>query len=81
MALIGTTSTEHTLHDTNVVPAGSVGFIPQLDGNFEGRAEDDAADRTFYVKAGLFYPISLTLAKTTGATGVTQLLIIHGSRR
>jgi len=78
MALIGKKTTEHTLHDTNVVPADSVGFIANGAGTFEGRAIGDAADRTIPVVIGGFYPIELTLAKNTGKTGsVTQLVIVH----
>jgi len=75
--VIGNASAEHTLHDSTEVAAPVVGFIPDVDGTFEGRLRGDSADRTFKVLAGVFYPLDIKLAKSTGATGVTQLLIVR----
>ena len=81
VAIIGTSTTEHTLHDTNVILAGSVGFIAYETGTFEGRARSDSADRTFPTVAGQFYPVEMTLAKLTDASVVTKILVVYGSYR
>jgi hypothetical protein len=74
---IGQETLEHVLHDSNEPAIYGCGFIPDADGSFEGRSIDDTADRTFNVKGGAVYPISIKLAKSTGAVGVSELLIIQ----
>jgi len=54
-----------------------VGFIPNIDGNFEGQLSKDSSDRTFFVLGGLVYPLHLKDFTLTGATGVTELTILY----
>lgn len=81
VAIIGTSTTEHTLSDSNAIDAGAVGFIAYETGTFEGRARGDAADRTFPTVAGNFYPIEMALAKLTDASVVTKILVVYGTYR
>ena len=82
--IIATKHQVHVLHDSTAVPTGNGGFnhgfIPDIDGNFDGRGRHDAADRKFYVKGGQYYGHELALAKLTGAVGVTELLIVIEAR-
>jgi hypothetical protein len=82
VGIIGSKSEAFPLHDTNTPTAGSVGFVPDATGTFEGQLVDDTTDRTIPVVGGQFYPFELSVAKTTGKTGsVTELLIIFGKYR
>jgi hypothetical protein len=82
IALTGNKSEAFPLHDTNTPTAGSVGFVPDASGTFEGQLKDDTTDRTIPVVGGQFYPFELSVAKSTGKTGtVSELLIIFGQYR
>ncbi len=82
VAMIGTKSEVLVLHDTVGPTAGSVGFVADASGTFEGKLKDDASSRTIPVVGGQFYPFELAEAKTTGSTGtVAELLIIFGKYR
>lgn len=74
--LIGTACAEWAMHDTNTIDT-NIGFIPAVDGTFEGRLRGDSADRTFNVLKGVFYPLDIKLAKATGATASMELLVIR----
>ncbi len=80
MALIGSSTAEHTLHDSTVI-AKNFGFVPNISGNFEGQLREDSADSTFFVVAGVYYPEDIKLAKTTSSSGTTQLRIIYTAVR
>ncbi len=82
VAIIGNKSTAFPLHDTNLIAAGSVGFVADATGSFEGQLADDTADKTIPVIAGQFYPFELKYARTAGSTGTTaELLIVYGKYR
>lgn len=75
-ALIGMKSQALTTSDDGTTLTRNHGFIPNADGNFEGRLRYDTSDRTFFVKQGLFYPLELDQVTLTGATGVTEITLI-----
>ena len=67
-----------TLHDTNTI-GPNMGFIPNIDGNFEGKARGDSTARTFFVLGGVVYPIDIMLAQNTSSSGTTELTILRQS--
>jgi hypothetical protein len=82
MALIGKKSEVWAFaDDVTTFAVGVAGFIPDADGNFEGRLRDDASDRTFFVKGGVLYPLDLANARLTGKSGVAELTLIRGKGR
>ncbi len=80
MPLIGSASAAHVLHDTTEI-AANYGYIPDQDGNFEGKLRGDAAVSTFFVKGGTLYPEDILLAQATLATGVTEIRVIYSAYR
>ncbi|MDY3558109.1 hypothetical protein R5W23_000830 [Gemmata sp. JC673] len=50
------------------------GFHANSDGNIVGRLQDDTADRTFAVLAGLPYPYRFSVVRQTGTTASGQFL-------
>jgi hypothetical protein len=79
VTIVGNSSTAFPLHDTNQIAAGSVGFVADATGTFEGQLADDTADKTIPVTGGQFYPFELKYARSTAKTGTTtELLIIYG---
>ena len=74
--LMGSSTEAWSLHDSNEIDRNS-GFIPDVSGSFEGRARVDSASKTFNVIGGAFYPIDIKRAESTGAVGVTELLIVR----
>lgn len=82
MALIGKKSEVWAFSDDVTTFDGGVsGFIPDADGYFEGQLRNDSTDRTFFVKGGLLYPLDLSAARSTGKSGVAELLLIRGHGR
>lgn len=80
--LVGNSSVAFPLHDTNEILAGSIGFVANLPGTFEGQLRDDSTDRTIPVIAGIFYPFELKFARDASSTGTTsELLIVYGRYR
>lgn len=80
MALIGSSTAEHALHDTTEIDE-NYGFVPDITGNFEGKLRHDSGLSTFFVVAGVYYAEDIKLAKSTSATNTTQLRIIYTAAR
>lgn len=82
VAMIGNKSVAFPLHDTNLIAAGSVGFVADATGTFEGQLAEDTADKTIPVVGGMFYPFELKYARDASSTGTTaELLIVYGKYR
>jgi hypothetical protein len=79
MAIIGNSSFEHTLHNTNEIRE-NVGFVHSATGAMELQLRDDSAATTFYVNAGQFYPFDVKIALATGSTAGT-FVVITGEKR
>jgi hypothetical protein len=80
MSLTGNEATVVSLHDTNTI-APNAGFEVSQDCTLVFRLRDDTADVTWaYFKAGVFYPHDIKLAKVTGSTAATTLLVVKARR-
>lgn len=67
-----------TLDDTDTI-GRNMGFIPNADGSFVGKARGDSTTRTFNVLGGVIYPVDIMLAQDTSKSGVASLLILRQS--